>query len=160
MNFINVNLNFEIKELLKYMEKVCKAIGKEMKQSDMKKTLLIFKNTTREIYSNLAFLNNYNLKNIRAHRINSPEVKRILNKEIGTKFSEQFLQLSGKIPQLKVNDKLRLIDMLELNRHKISEMKKYSKKTDKELLKFKRFNPISRFNHIKSVYIAIAKAIK
>jgi hypothetical protein len=145
-----------------YLGKIAVYIGSGVKELYKEKDAAakLFKETAVEIYGNLTILEKLKPAVVKTFAINSPEIRRIVNKDLKTAYAEQCIAYTKKFPQLKRKDKKNIMDKLSLAVHKINAMRLFAEKTDKELQAFKGFRPAVRINNIREVYTAIRKILK
>ncbi|GHU05939.1 hypothetical protein FACS1894147_12610 [Spirochaetia bacterium] len=157
---VNININVEVEKILCYIEKLFSSPHSLLKESQKAKAAKIYRKMAAEIYSNLLFLDKFNYDTIKSKTINSPEIKRIITKDLKITNTEQFITYTKKFPQLKEQDKKNIIANLALALYKINAIRSFAAKSDKELKRFKGFRPAFRLKNIRSVYITIKQSLK
>jgi hypothetical protein len=171
-NNIGINININIADIIRAIEKTGTTIAKgikitadtarnarEQSQQEQKAAAALFRNTAAEIYENLTTLQKINPRQYSGLPINAPQIKRIA-KNLKTVYAQQFISYTKKFPALKRTTKKTLIDKLSLAHYKITELQKYAAKSDKDLQTCKPFRPAARLNNICKIYDSIRKSLK
>jgi hypothetical protein len=140
-----------------YIDKLFFYINESEKEKEAAAKL--FKETADEIFNNLSILGKLRLERFKDYAINSPEVKKIINEDLKTGYTEQFVIYTRRFNLFNKKDNGKLIDKLTTALHKIYDIRLYAGKSTEELEWFTGFHPDDRLENIRKDYDDIRKIL-